>query len=188
MPLIEPLTHIKIAKLKFKREMREVKAILTVKNNKNNKCVIEILNRLYIRDMKAEAQEIVKNVILVYSSLSPVEVYGLLISAPPSCLAKIFPVIYIINSVKEEKIITDTVNFIKSLKDKFSTFYVECYDRGIRVNCREIEIGIGLGLKDIMKVNFEKPDKVIVVNVIKDTTYVSVINKGQEKVSVTPLS
>ncbi|BFH73533.1 THUMP domain-containing protein [Sulfurisphaera javensis] len=167
--------------------MEEPKLILTVKNNKNNKCIIEILNRLFLKDINSRAEEVVKNVILVYTSLSPIIAYGLIISAPPSCVSKIYPIDFSVNTINEQDIITYFVKYIKEKNGTFKTFYVDCYDRGVKVNCREIEIGIGIGLKDLAKVNFEKPDKVIVVNVVKDSAYLSIINKGQEKVSVNSL-
>ncbi|BAB65464.1 THUMP domain-containing protein [Sulfurisphaera tokodaii] len=166
--------------------MEEPKLILTVKNNKNNKCIIEILNRLYLKDLNSKAEEIIKNVILVYTSLTPIMAYGLLISAPPSCLAKIYPVDLVIHSVKEREIIDKITEFLKK-NIQFKTFYVDCYDRGIKINCREVEIGIGIGLRGFASVDYKNPEKVIVVNVIKDSTYMSVIKKGQEKVSVISL-
>lgn len=162
------------------------KLLLTVKKNKENKCIIEILNRIFIKDLNAKAEEIIKNVVLLYTSLSPMEAYGLLYSAPPSCVAKIFPIEYVINSIDENEIIREVTQISKN-KIRGS-FYVDCYSRGIKINCREIEIGIGIGLRDIAKVNFSNPDIVIVVNVVKDKAFVSYIKKGQEKVSVNSLS
>ncbi|MEJ2775745.1 THUMP domain-containing protein [Sulfolobaceae archaeon RB850M] len=162
------------------------KLLLTVKKNKENKCIIEILNRIFIKDLNAKAEEVVKNVILLYTSLSPMEAYGLLYSAPPSCVAKIFPIEHVINSINEDEIIREVTQISKN-KIKGS-FYVDCYSRGANVDCREIEIGIGIGLRDVAKVNFSNPDIIITINVVKDKAFVSYIKKGQEKVSVNSLS
>ncbi|MFP3259937.1 MAG: THUMP domain-containing protein [Sulfolobus sp.] len=162
------------------------KLLLTVKKNKENKCIIEILNRIFIKDLNAKAEEVVKNVILLYTSLSPMEAYGLLYSAPPSCVAKIFPIEHLINSINEDEIIREVTQISKN-KIKGS-FYVDCYSRGANVDCREIEIGIGIGLRDVAKVNFSNPDIIITINVVKDKAFVSYIKKGQEKVSVNSLS
>ena len=168
--------------------MEEPKLLLTVKNNKNNKCILEILNRLYLKDLDAKAEEILQNVILVFTKLSPIVSYGLLISAPPSCLAKIYPIDLVIHSTDEKVIIEKVVEYIKGISPKvFESFYVDCYKRGINLDCREIEIGIGLGLRGFAKTDFKNPDKVVVVNVVRDTAYLSIIRKGQEKVSVNPL-
>lgn len=162
------------------------KLLLTVKKNKENKCIIEILNRIFIKDLNAKAEEVVKNVILLYTSLSPMEAYGLLYSAPPSCVAKIFPIEHVINSINEDEIIREVTQISKN-KIKGS-FYVDCYSRGAKVDCREIEIGIGIGLRDVAKVNFSNPDIIITINVVKDKALVSYTKKGQEKVSVNSLS
>jgi len=168
--------------------MEEPKLLLTVKNNKNNRCVLEILNRLYLKDLDAKAEEILQNVILVFTKLSPIISYGLLISAPPSCLAKIYPIDLVLHSTDEKVIIEKVVEYIKGISPKlFESFYVDCYKRGIDLDCREIEIGIGLGLRGFAKTDFKNPDKVVVINVVKDTAFLSIIKKGQEKVSVNPL-
>lgn len=168
--------------------MEEPKLLLTVKNNKNNRCIIEILNRLYLKDLNAKAEEVIQNVILVFTTLSPTVSYGLLISAPPTCLAKIYPIDLVIYSTNEKVIIEKVVNYIKGISPKaFETFYVECHKRGIDLDCREIEIGIGLGLRGFAKTDFKNPDRIVVVNVVKNAAYLSIIKKGQEKVSVNTL-
>lgn len=168
--------------------MKEPKLLLTIKNNKNNRCIIEILNRLYLKDLNAKAEEVIRNVVLVFTTLSPIVSYGLLISAPPSCLAKIYPIDLVVYSTDEKQIIEKAVSYIKGVSPRiFDTFYVDCYSRGIDLNCREIEIGIGLGLRGFAKTDFKNPDRIIVVNVVKDSAYLSIIKKGQEKVSVNSL-
>lgn len=167
--------------------MEDPKLLVTVKNNKHNRCIIEILNRLYLKDINANAFEVINNVILVFTTLSPDISYGLLISGPPSCVAKAFPIHLVIRSTREDEIIKNVVDFVKSRYHELRTFYVDCYSRGIEVDCREIEIGIGLGLRGIMKTDFKNPERVITINVVKDSSYLSLIRKGQEKVSVNPL-
>jgi len=168
--------------------MEEPKLLLTVRNNKNNRCIIEILNRLYLKDLNAKAEEVIRNVITVFTTLSPIISYGLLISAPPSCLAKIYPIDLVVHSTDENLIIEKIVSYIRGLSLRiFETFYVDCYNRGIDLNCRQIEIGIGLGLRGYAKTDFKNPDKIIVVNVVKNSAFLSIIKRGQEKVSVNPL-
>ncbi|AHC51243.1 RNA methyltransferase [Sulfolobus acidocaldarius SUSAZ] len=159
--------------------------LLTAKKNKDNICLIEILNRILIKDMNATAVEIVKNVIILYSNLNPMEAYGLLISGPPSCVAKIFPIHGIIDSISEAEVIRKSVDLCKNVLK--NTFYVQCYSRGVKVNCREIEIGIGIGLKGITKVDFKSPELIVFVNVVRDKSYISLLKKGGEKVSVKSL-
>lgn len=167
--------------------MEEPKLLLTVRNNKNNRCGIEILNRLFLKDINARITEIIKNVILVYSTISPLVAYGLIISAPPSCVSKVFPIELIIPSIDEQVIINRVIAYVKEKSIPIKTFYVDCYHRGVKIDCREVEIGIGIGLRDYAKVDFENPDKVIVINSVVDTSYLSIIKKGKEKLSVNSL-
>ncbi|MEJ2781633.1 THUMP domain-containing protein [Stygiolobus sp. CP850M] len=147
--------------------------LVTARKNKENKCIIEIMNRILIRDINAKIEEVVKNVFLVYSSLSPMETYGLLFSARPSCIAKVYPIHFMIPSTQEEEIIRKTIENAKKIVK--TSFYVDCHKRGIEVNCRQIEIGIGLGLKGYAKVDFKKPDFVVVINVIPNLATVSYV-------------
>ncbi|MBP1357153.1 MAG: THUMP domain-containing protein [Sulfolobus sp.] len=167
--------------------METLKVIVTTKNNKGSKCLVEILNRVLIKDPSAEAKEIKKNLIAVYSSvLSSLEVYGLIYLAPPSCAQKIYPIDMVVSS-NEREVITKTVELLKSRYKRGFSFYVDCIRRGGKMNCREVELGIGLGMKGYADVNFKVPDIIVVVNDLGDFSTVSIIKKGQEKLSVNSL-
>ena len=152
--------------------------LVTAKKNKENKCIIEILNRLLIRDLNARVEEVIRNVFLVYSELKPMEAYGLLYSALPSCVAKIYPIHLLIPSNDESEIIKKVSEDAKNVVH--GTFYVDCHKRGVNVSCRQIEIGIGLGLKGYAKVDFKHPDFIIVVNVLSNLTTISYLKGLRE--------
>ncbi|BCU70496.1 THUMP domain-containing protein [Stygiolobus caldivivus] len=149
--------------------------LVTARKNKENRCTIEILNRILIKDINAKVDEIIKNVFIVYSDLNPMEAFGLLYSASPSCVSKIYPINFLLYSTKEDEIIKNVVDYSRQIVS--STFYVDCFKRGVEVSCREIEIGIGLGLKGYAKVDFKHPDIIITVNVLPNFTTVSYLKK-----------
>ncbi|QGA54457.1 RNA methyltransferase [Sulfolobus sp. E5-1-F] len=163
------------------------KALVTTKPGKGQKCINEILNRILIKDIDARVIEYIQNVILIYSDLDPLVIYGLLFASPPSCAEKVYPFQWIINSTNEKEIIVNVINFMKNRVKDLKTFYVRCYNRGINVDCREIEIGIGIGLKDLINVDFKDPDVILHVNVLKEFTGISLLRKNQEKFRTTPL-
>ncbi|NON61510.1 RNA methyltransferase [Acidianus sp. RZ1] len=162
---------------------KQPRLIVTTYTGKDKKCIPEILNRLFISDPYAEAFEIKKNVILVYSTLSSIEAYGLLRSAPPSCAAKVFYIDLVVK-IDELKTLFDSVTKIL-LNKKIDRFYVECINRGSNVDCREIEIGIGIAMKNFAVVDFSSYN-IVFINIINNYAYVSVMNKGQEKFRSTP--
>ncbi|AWR95960.1 THUMP domain-containing protein [Acidianus brierleyi] len=162
----------------------EPKVLVTTASNKGNKCVVEILNRIFIKDSNAIAKEITQNVIIVETSLSPIETYGLIISAPPACAKKIFPINMIL-PLDTKLIICKVSECLTKLH--ISKFFVNCYVRSGNFDCKMLEIGIALKLKGLLSVDYKTPDKVVNLNIIKDTVYVSILNKDQEKVSVKSL-
>lgn len=161
------------------------KLIITTLAGKSKKCKVEILNRILIKDENAIADEVIPNVFLVYTTLSPLEAFGLIISAPPSCIAKIFTI---------DSIVSDMSNIYSVAKDlllskKTEKFYVECINRNSRdIDCRTLEIGIGLSVKDFIKVDYKNPDHILFINLINNQAYLSLMKKGQEKVSGKPPS
>ncbi len=164
----------------------EVKLIVTTAPSKGEKCVSEILNRIIPKDEAACAEEVVQNVVVVRTALPPLEAYGLVISAPPSCARKVFPVALSFASNDVKAVIDGISEFL--LKLRLSRFFVNCYVRSGDFDCKVLEIGVGLRLKGIAEVDYKNPEKVVHVNVIHDKVYISVLGKGQEKVSVKTLS
>ncbi|MCI2415023.1 MAG: THUMP domain-containing protein [Candidatus Aramenus sp.] len=165
---------------------KEVKLVITTAPSKGKKCVSEVLNRIILKDETAKAEEVVQNVVLVKTSLPSFEAYGLVISAPPSCARKIFPVLRSFPSSDVRAIIDEISELL--LKSKVTKFFVNCYVRTSDFDCKVLEIGIGLRLKGIAEVDYKNPEKVVHVNVINGTAYVSLMGKDQEKVSVKSLS
>ncbi|AKA74092.1 RNA methyltransferase [Saccharolobus solfataricus] len=163
------------------------KALVTTKPGKGRKCINEILNRILIKDIDARVIEYVQNVAIVYSNLDSLVVYGLLFASPPSCAEKVYPFQLIINSTNEKEIVVNVINFIKNKTKDLKTFYVRCYNRGIDVNCREIEMGVGIGLKGLINVDFKDPEVVLHVNVLKEFAGISLLRKNQEKFRATLL-
>ncbi|BDC18998.1 THUMP domain-containing protein [Acidianus sp. HS-5] len=161
----------------------EPKLIITALAGKGKKCKMEILDRLLIKDDSADVNEVKQNVFLVCSKLSPLEAYGLIISAPPACMGRIF----IVNKIsKLSEVFNDAEELL--LSKKIKKFYVECISRGNKqVDCRSIEIGIGLKMKGKIEVDYKNPDYILFVNLIGDYAYLSLMRKGQEKVSVNSL-
>lgn len=161
----------------------EPKLIITTLPGKDKKCKAEILDRLLIKDENVQIDEIKQNVFLIYSKLSPLEAYGLIISAPPSCIGRIFT----IDKISDlSNIFEDAEKLLSSRK--FKKFYVECINRGNkRADCRSIEIGIGLRMKGKLEVDYKNPDYILFVNLIGNKVYLSIMRKGQEKVSVNSL-
>ncbi|WP_338601441.1 THUMP domain-containing protein [Sulfolobus tengchongensis] len=161
------------------------KALVTTKPGKSEKCVNEILNKILLKDVDAKVVEYVKNVLVIYSNLDPLIIYGMLFSSPPSCAEKIYPFQLIINTSDEREIILNSVVFARQKLKDFKKFYVKCYNRGIKVNCKEIEIGVGIGLKDLASVDFKDPEVIVHINVLNSLAGVSILKKGQEKFRTT---
>ncbi|BDB97704.1 THUMP domain-containing protein [Saccharolobus caldissimus] len=161
-----------------------VKCLITTKPNKGKKCINEILNRLLTKDINAKVIEYINNILLVYSNLDPMIIYGLLISSPPSCAEKIFP-FHLILEKDEKKIISETMNFMINKFKNIKTFFVRCYNRGGEINCRTIEMGIGISLRNFLIVDFKNPDIIIYVNILKEFVGISFLKKGQEKFQLT---
>jgi tRNA acetyltransferase TAN1 len=162
----------------------EPKVLVTTASNKGNKCIVEILNRIFIKDPNAIAKEITQNVIIVETSLSPLEAYGLIISAPPSCAKKVFPINMVL-PLDSKLIICKIYEYLVNLH--ISRFFVNCFVRSGNFDCKMLEIGIALKVKGIINVDYRNPDKVVNLNIVKDFVYVSILNKDQEKVSVKSL-
>ncbi|BBG23956.1 THUMP domain-containing protein [Sulfuracidifex tepidarius] len=160
------------------------KVILTTGNNKGRKCAAEVLNRVIPYDENARVEEEVRNVISVYSKLDPLTLYGLLRSAPPSSAFKIFPLMTTTGADAKEAI---KEGIITLENKKIQKFYVECYKRGGEINCRELEIGIGMGMRGKGTVNYTDPDSVLFINVMRNFIGLSVLKKGQEKLSASTL-
>ncbi len=160
------------------------KVILTTGNNKGRKCAVEVLNRVIPYDEEVKVEEEVRNVISVYSKLDPLTLYGLLRSAPPSSAFKIFPLMKATSENAKEGI-TEGINML--VNKKIQKFYVECYKRGGLVDCRELEIGIGMGMRGKGTVNYQDPDSVLFINVMKNFIGLSLLKKGQEKLSASTL-
>jgi len=163
------------------------KALVTTKPGKGQKCINEILNRILIKDIDARVVEYVQNVILIYSNLDPLVIYGLLFASPPSCAEKVYPFQSIINATNEKEIVVNVMNFTKNRVKDIKTFYVRCYSRGISVDCREIEMGVGIGLKGLINVDFKDPEVILHVNVLKEFAGISLLRKNQEKFRTTLL-
>ncbi|ARM75684.1 THUMP domain-containing protein [Acidianus manzaensis] len=160
------------------------KLIITTKPGKSKKCRSEILNRILLKDENCKLEEVIPNVYLLYTGLSALQAYGLIISAPPSCIARIF----IINQILSD--INTIYNSAKQLllSNNAKKFYVECINRNSKnIDCRSIEIGIGLSVKDLVNVNYKDPDYILFVNIINNEFYLSLMKKGEEKVSVRSL-
>ncbi|AWR97043.1 RNA methyltransferase [Acidianus sulfidivorans JP7] len=160
------------------------KLIITTKPGKSRKCGIEILNRILLKDENAKVEEIIPNVYFLFTSLPSLQAYGLIISAPPSCIAKIFIVDQILDNTNELYDIAKQLLISKKTKK----FYVECINRNTKnADCRSIEIGIGLSVKNIIGIDYKNPDYILFVNIINGKYYLSLMRKGEEKLSVKSL-
>ncbi|MEM0303881.1 MAG: THUMP domain-containing protein [Saccharolobus sp.] len=159
---------------------QRAKCLITTKVNKGKKCIIEILNKLLVKDLTANITEYIKNVLVVYSNLEPMIIYGLLISSPPSCAEKIYP-FHLTTASNEEEIISNVINFVKNRFPNIKKLYSRCYNRGSKVNCKEVEIGIGIGLKDVIKIDFKNPEIIVYINSLENISGISFLKKGQEK-------
>ncbi|AOL15735.1 RNA methyltransferase [Sulfolobus sp. A20] len=164
--------------------MEEIKCLITTKTGKAIKCIPEILNRLLIKDPNAKVIEYTKNVLLISSLLDPLTIYGLLISHPPSCAEKIFP-FQLITKPLEKDLVEKTINYIRQNFNDLKKFYVRCINRNSNINCKTIEIAIGIGLKNFWQVDFKNPEIIIYVNALKDFCGISFLRKGQEKFRLT---
>ncbi len=166
--------------------MESLKALVTTKNNRGPKCAIEILNRLLIKDSSAKVTEIKKNLLAIFSILPPMEIYGLIKIAPPACAEKIYPIDLVAKS-EEKEVIYEVVKLLKSKFNPGFSFYVECIRRGGKMNCREVELGIGIGMINYARVKFDEPDFIVIINDIGEYAAVSILKEGQEKLSVNSL-
>ena len=158
--------------------------MVTAYTGKEQRCVVDLLNALMPYDPEVEVVQVTKASFLVKSSLNPNAVLSYLKLSPPRCAAKVYP-IHIVSMAELEELVRSVTEYIISRKSLFEgkKFYAECTVRSGRFPCREAEIGIGIALKGIMLVNFDEPDYIIHVNVIRDKVYVSVLQPMQEKLS-----
>lgn len=161
-----------------------MKTIITAKNNRARLCMIEVLNLILPKDPEARVSEVKRNLLALYSSLTPNEVYGLVKAHPPAHCVKVFPAHLVIKG-GEGEIIRKVVHYF-SYNYRSPSVYVDCERRGSRLNCRQIEIGIGMSLAKLSAISYLSPHLVIYINLIDDNAVVSFMKKGQEKVSVTP--
>ncbi|QKQ99562.1 hypothetical protein GWK48_03385 [Metallosphaera tengchongensis] len=153
--------------------------LITTAPNKGRKCRIEVLNRILPHDSEASVDEVVANVLLVNSKLPSQLCYGLVISAPPACARKVYPIVLFSPSTYQ-----DVLETSKLLLDRLrGTSYVECFVRGGSLDCRVLQMAIGGLLKDT-KIDSKNYSIKLTLNVLKDVTTFSLLSKGQEKVSV----
>ncbi|MEM0374665.1 MAG: RNA methyltransferase [Sulfolobaceae archaeon] len=164
--------------------MSAPKLIVTAKPGKTRKCITEILNVLLKHDQNSSVEEVVSNVLIVNSSLDANLVYGIIISRPPSCMNNIYPIHLILDSNSEKTIINSIKEYFLNNFKEIKNIYCRCYARNVKVDCRVVEIGVGIALKDNVIINYKKPDIIIIVNIVPNRTFISFIRKGQEKVSV----
>jgi tRNA acetyltransferase TAN1 len=160
------------------------KLLITTKNNRGKKCILEILNKLLPYDSTANAIEVIKNVLVVNTILDPNLAFGLCISGPPSCAYKIYPIHLVVSDKNLQNIIRNIKKFLLDNYKNIKKFYVECFERGYKIGCRSLEIGLGLALREFLSVDYRYPDIKVSINAIPDLILVSFIKEGQEKVSV----
>jgi len=160
------------------------KLLITTKPGKMKKCIIEVLNSFLRYDQDSNIVEVSSNVLLLNSSLNPNVAYGVIISRPPSCISKVYPIHLSINSTSEKIIIESIKEYFLQNFRNIKSAYCRCYNRNIKFDCRSLEMGVGMALKDNILINYKNPDIVIVVNVIPNYALISFIKKAQEKVSV----
>ncbi|BBD72572.1 RNA methyltransferase [Sulfodiicoccus acidiphilus] len=154
--------------------MPEPKLLATTLAGKSSRCVREVLNSIMPRDPEVEVTEVCQNVLVVRSNLLPNEVYGTLRAAPPSCLARAYPV-HTLAPLNEVEAIRASLELVGKYQ---GTFLVDCVNRGAKVDCRQVEMGIGMMLGG--RVSYGNPDWVLTVN-CADMCYISVLRRGQEK-------
>ncbi|BCS91738.1 THUMP domain-containing protein [Metallosphaera javensis (ex Sakai et al. 2022)] len=161
-----------------------IRLLITTAPNKGNRCRTDILNRLIPHDVEVRVEEPVRNVLLVYSKLSSIQCYGLVMSAPPACAKKIYPVDLVVRSDYRD-IINSSLSV---LRDKSGSLYVECILRSGNLDCRTIEMAVGGYLKDRFRIDSRNFDIKLTINIIRQISVISLLKRGQEKVSVKSLS
>ncbi|TRM80528.1 RNA methyltransferase, partial [Sulfolobus sp. A20-N-F6] len=100
------------------------------------------------------------------------------------CAEKIFP-FQLITKPLEKDLVEKTINYIRQNFNDLKKFYVRCINRNSNINCKTIEIAIGIGLKNFWQVDFKNPEIIIYVNALKDFCGISFLRKGQEKFRLT---
>ena len=162
-------------------------ALVTAYTGKEQRCIVDLLNALMPYDPDVKVIQATKASFLVDSNLNPNAVLSYLKLSPPRCAAKVYP-IHIVTAAELEKLVHSVAEYITLRRTLFQgkKFYAECTVRSGRFPCREAEIGIGIALRGIMLVNFDDPDYIIHVNVVRDKAYVSVLHPMQEKLSENP--
>ena len=162
--------------------------MVTAYTGKEQRCVVDLLNVLMPYDPEVKVVQATKASFLVDSSLNPNAVLSYLKLSPPRCAAKVYP-IHMVSVAGLEELVRSVVEYISSRRSLFEgkKFYAECVVRSGRFPCRDAEIGIGIALRGIMSVNFDNPDYIIHMNVIRDKVYVSVLQPMQEKLSESSL-
>ncbi|WP_240938752.1 THUMP domain-containing protein [Metallosphaera hakonensis] len=161
-----------------------MRLVVTTAPNKGNKCRLELLNRLIPDDPEARVEERVRNVLLVFSDLPSLVCYGRVISAPPACARKVYPVFLSVNTDYKELIIAST----QLLHNKEGSIYIECIVRSGTFDCRAIQMAIGGMIRDRFKIDSKNFDLKLSINVIGNVSTLSLLKPGQEKVSVHSLS
>lgn len=75
------------------------------------------------------------------------------------------------------------MNFMINKFKNIKTFFVRCYNRGGEINCRTIEMGIGISLRNFLIVDFKNPDIIIYVNILKEFVGISFLKRGKKSFS-----
>jgi len=160
-------------------------ALVTAYTGKEHRCVVDLMNALIPYDPEVRVVQVTKASFIIDSKLNPNAVLSYLKLSPPNCAAKAFPIHLVSKAVPEDVVrrVSDYVNSHKSIFEG-RKFYADCIVRSGRFPCREVELGIGMALRDVMKVDFDNPDYIIYVNVVKEKAYISIIQPSQEKLSV----
>jgi len=150
------------------------KLLVTTISGKWERCVHEVANCVMPFDGEAQVLPISPNVIIVKSKLAPDEVYGLVRAWPPSCVARAYP-IHAAAPLNEKAAIEAALDLLRA---KSGRFFVDCRNRGGKIDCREVEMGIGMTLNE--RIDYRNPEWIIAIN-CADLCYVSLIRRGQEK-------
>ncbi|MCH1770681.1 MULTISPECIES: THUMP domain-containing protein [Metallosphaera] len=165
-------------------KFEQVRLLITTAPNKGNKCRTDVLNRLIPYDVEVRIEEPIKNVLLVYSKLPSVQCYGLVMSAPPACARKVYPVVQVTRAEYRE-IITSS---LAMLQGKGGSVYVECILRSGNLDCRTLQMALGGYLRDKFKIDSKNFNLKLSINVLGEICTISLLRKDQEKVSVKSLS
>lgn len=154
-------------------------SLLITHTSSANAAAAEVLDALLPLDAAAKAiPTSYEGVLLVDTDLDPFQASRAILISLPSRVNRVVPLMKVVRASIPE--ITESV--LKIIRDfrPFRSFAVRASVRGASLDKRKLEMEVGAAVKSNFKVevDLEKPDFLVIVEVVDDTAGVSVLSSS----------